>query len=74
MIPQFSPVSNYPQLPGTRPTVRFEERKSRGKTYHYWRAYMSADGKLLAKQVGKTEQLTKENLDQVGAYFLERSK
>jgi len=35
---------------------------------------MSADGKLLAKQVGKTEQLTKENLDQVGAYFLERSK
>lgn len=54
-------------------TVRFEERKSRGKSYYYWRAYATVDGKLVTKQVGKTDQLTTKNLDEVGSFFAKRS-
>ena len=51
-------------------TVRFEDRKSRGKTYHYWRAYATVASKLYTKQLGLTEKLTRESLDTVGVYFI----
>lgn len=51
-------------------TVRYETRKSKGRAYMYWRAYATIGGKLLTRQLGTTERLTKEALDAVGAYFV----
>lgn len=55
---------------GVNFTVRYETRKSKGREYTYWRAYATIGGKLLAKQLGTTESLTKDALDAVGAHFL----
>ncbi len=51
-------------------TVRFEEKKSRGRTYNYWRAYATIGGKLRTRQIGKTDKLTRGSLDAVGEFFL----
>jgi hypothetical protein len=49
--------------------VRQETRTVKGKQYTYWRAYATVDGKLVTRQLGKTKDLTKEALDEVGEYF-----
>ncbi len=54
---------------GLRFTVRLETRKSKGKNYTYWRAYVTINKKLRTRQLGKTDQLTRESLDAVGQYF-----
>jgi hypothetical protein len=53
-------------------TVRWETRKSKGRVYSYWRAYATVNGKLMTKQLGVTEKLTKGALDAVGKHFFER--
>ncbi len=57
------------QYKNIRFTVRLETRKSKGKDYTYWRAYATIGGKLRAKQIGKTDQLRRAALDEVGQYF-----
>ncbi len=56
---------------GLRFTMRLETRKSKDKPYTYWRAYVTINKKLRTRQLGKTDQLTRESLNAAGEYFWE---
>ena len=55
-------------------SVRFETQTTQSGNYQYWRAFCRLNGKLVTRQVGKRDDLTKQKLDEVGAYFLNRQK
>lgn len=56
-------------------TVRFETQSTKsGKVYHYWRAYCTINGKLVTRQIGKRDDLSRQTLDEVGVYFVNKQK